>query len=89
MSDTVFKLNRVDSRVGSIALVTVDNGEDYTKPTTLGLIHTSKLTSGGARFFLPLALLIGIGAALGSLLLGRTAGPATADGPPVEPTEEE
>lgn len=36
MSDTVFKLNRVDSRVGPIALVTVDNGEDYTKPTTLG-----------------------------------------------------
>ena len=59
------------------------------KPTTLGLIRTSKLTSGGARFFLPLALLIGIGAALGSLLLGRTAQPATADGPPVEPTEEE
>jgi len=36
VSDTVFKLNRVDSRVGPIALVTVDNGEDYTKPTTLG-----------------------------------------------------
>ncbi len=36
MSDTVFKLNRVDSRVGPIALVTVDNGEDYRKPTTLG-----------------------------------------------------
>ena len=36
MSDTVFKLNRVESRVGPIALVTVDNGEDYTKPTTLG-----------------------------------------------------
>ena len=32
MSDTVFKLNRA----GSIALVTIDNGEDYTKPTTLG-----------------------------------------------------
>ncbi len=32
MSDTVFKLNRV----GSIALVTIDNGEDYRKPTTLG-----------------------------------------------------
>ena len=36
MSETVFKLNRIDSRVGSIALVTVDNSEDYTKPTTLG-----------------------------------------------------
>ena len=32
MSDTVFKLNRV----GSVALVTIDNGEDHTKPTTLG-----------------------------------------------------
>jgi 3-hydroxyacyl-CoA dehydrogenase/enoyl-CoA hydratase/carnithine racemase len=32
MSDTVFKLNRA----GSIALVTIDNGEDHTKPTTLG-----------------------------------------------------
>ena len=36
MSDTVFTLNRVESRVGPIALVTVDNGEDHTKPTTLG-----------------------------------------------------
>ena len=36
MSGTVFKLNRVESHVGPIALVTVDNGEDYTKPTTLG-----------------------------------------------------
>jgi 3-hydroxyacyl-CoA dehydrogenase/enoyl-CoA hydratase/carnithine racemase len=33
---TEFKLNRVGSRVGPIALVTVDNGEDYRKPTTLG-----------------------------------------------------
>ena len=32
MSDTLFKLNRA----GSIALVTIDNGEDYHKPTTLG-----------------------------------------------------
>src|SRR6266851_3510872 len=36
MADTVFKLNRVESQVGPIALVTVDNGEDYRKPTTLG-----------------------------------------------------
>jgi 3-hydroxyacyl-CoA dehydrogenase/enoyl-CoA hydratase/carnithine racemase len=36
MSDTVFKLNRVESRVGPIALVTLDNGEDHTRPTTLG-----------------------------------------------------
>jgi 3-hydroxyacyl-CoA dehydrogenase/enoyl-CoA hydratase/carnithine racemase len=33
---TEFKLNRVDSRVGPIALVTVDNGEDHRRPTTLG-----------------------------------------------------
>jgi 3-hydroxyacyl-CoA dehydrogenase/enoyl-CoA hydratase/carnithine racemase len=32
LADTVFKLNAV----GSIALVTIDNGEDYRKPTTLG-----------------------------------------------------
>lgn len=36
MSSTQFKLNRVESRIGPIALVTVDNGEDYRKPTTLG-----------------------------------------------------
>jgi 3-hydroxyacyl-CoA dehydrogenase/enoyl-CoA hydratase/carnithine racemase len=36
VSQTEFKLNRVESRVGPIALVTVDNGEDYRKPTTLG-----------------------------------------------------
>jgi 3-hydroxyacyl-CoA dehydrogenase/enoyl-CoA hydratase/carnithine racemase len=32
VSDTVFKLNRA----GSVALVTIDNGEDYRKPTPLG-----------------------------------------------------
>jgi 3-hydroxyacyl-CoA dehydrogenase len=32
VADTVFKLNGA----GSIALVTIDNGEDYRKPTTLG-----------------------------------------------------
>ena len=32
MADTVFKLNRA----GSVALVTIDNGEDYRVPTTLG-----------------------------------------------------
>jgi len=32
LADTVFKLNRA----GSIALVTLDNGEDYRVPTTLG-----------------------------------------------------
>jgi 3-hydroxyacyl-CoA dehydrogenase/enoyl-CoA hydratase/carnithine racemase len=32
VADTVFRLNAA----GRIALVTIDNGEDYTKPTTLG-----------------------------------------------------
>jgi 3-hydroxyacyl-CoA dehydrogenase/enoyl-CoA hydratase/carnithine racemase len=36
VSDTKFFLNRVESRVGPIALVTMDNGEDYRKPTVLG-----------------------------------------------------
>ena len=31
-----FKLNRVDTRLGPLALVTMDNGEDYTKPTVFG-----------------------------------------------------
>jgi 3-hydroxyacyl-CoA dehydrogenase/enoyl-CoA hydratase/carnithine racemase len=36
VTQTQFKLNPVASPVGSIALVTVDNGEDHRKPTTLG-----------------------------------------------------
>ena len=31
-----FHLQRLDSRVGPIALVTIDNGADWRKPTTLG-----------------------------------------------------
>ena len=33
MSDTRFFLQRVETRLGPLALVTIDNGEDYTKPT--------------------------------------------------------
>jgi 3-hydroxyacyl-CoA dehydrogenase/enoyl-CoA hydratase/carnithine racemase len=33
---TEFKLNRVDTRLGPLALVTIDNGEDHTKPTVFG-----------------------------------------------------
>ncbi|HET7743455.1 MAG TPA: 3-hydroxyacyl-CoA dehydrogenase NAD-binding domain-containing protein, partial [Gaiellaceae bacterium] len=33
---TVFKLQRLDTRVGPVALVTMDNGESWEKPTTLG-----------------------------------------------------
>jgi 3-hydroxyacyl-CoA dehydrogenase/enoyl-CoA hydratase/carnithine racemase len=34
--ETEFKLRRVETRVGPLALLTIDNGEDYTKPTTFG-----------------------------------------------------
>ena len=35
-SPTEFKLQRVDSRVGPVALVTMDNGEDWQRPNTFG-----------------------------------------------------
>ncbi|MEX0850279.1 MAG: 3-hydroxyacyl-CoA dehydrogenase NAD-binding domain-containing protein [Gaiellaceae bacterium] len=35
-SATQFKLQRVDANVGPIALVTMDNGEDWQKPNTFG-----------------------------------------------------
>ena len=34
--ETEFKLARVETEQGPLALVTIDNGEDYTKPTSLG-----------------------------------------------------
>ena len=43
MSDTVFHLRRVETAVGALALVTIDNGEDWTKPPSLG---RSALESG-------------------------------------------
>ena len=33
---TEFKLNRVETRLGPLALVTMDNGADHTKPTVFG-----------------------------------------------------
>ena len=33
---TVFKLQRLETRVGPVALVTMDNGEDWQKPNTFG-----------------------------------------------------
>jgi 3-hydroxyacyl-CoA dehydrogenase/enoyl-CoA hydratase/carnithine racemase len=33
---TEFKLQRVETRVGPVALVTIDNGEDWQKPNTFG-----------------------------------------------------
>ena len=35
-SPTAFKLQRIETRVGAIALVTMDNGEDWQKPNTFG-----------------------------------------------------
>jgi 3-hydroxyacyl-CoA dehydrogenase/enoyl-CoA hydratase/carnithine racemase len=35
-SPTQFKLQRIESRVGPVALVTMDNGEDWQKPNTFG-----------------------------------------------------
>jgi len=35
-SSTLFKLQRIETRVGPIALVTMDNGEDWQKPNTFG-----------------------------------------------------
>ena len=34
--ETEFKLRRLETDAGAIALVTIDNGEDHTKPTTFG-----------------------------------------------------
>jgi 3-hydroxyacyl-CoA dehydrogenase/enoyl-CoA hydratase/carnithine racemase len=42
--ETEFKLARVDAETGLIALVTIDNGEDYTKPTVLGRPALESLT---------------------------------------------
>jgi len=36
MPETEFKVARIETRVGPVALLTIDNGEDHTKPTTLG-----------------------------------------------------
>jgi 3-hydroxyacyl-CoA dehydrogenase/enoyl-CoA hydratase/carnithine racemase len=33
---TQFKLQRIETRVGPVALLTMDNGEDWTKPNTFG-----------------------------------------------------
>jgi 3-hydroxyacyl-CoA dehydrogenase/enoyl-CoA hydratase/carnithine racemase len=36
MSDTQFHLRRIDTEAGPLALVTIDNGADHTKPTVFG-----------------------------------------------------
>jgi 3-hydroxyacyl-CoA dehydrogenase/enoyl-CoA hydratase/carnithine racemase len=43
VAETEFTLQRLDTRVGPVALVTIDNGEDHTKPTVFG---QSALQSG-------------------------------------------
>jgi 3-hydroxyacyl-CoA dehydrogenase/enoyl-CoA hydratase/carnithine racemase len=42
---TEFKLARIETDDGPIALLTVDNGEDYTKPTSLGRSALESLTA--------------------------------------------
>jgi 3-hydroxyacyl-CoA dehydrogenase/enoyl-CoA hydratase/carnithine racemase len=42
--ETEFKLARVEKETGPLALVTIDNGEDYTKPTVLGRPALESLT---------------------------------------------
>ncbi|HEX2287634.1 MAG TPA: 3-hydroxyacyl-CoA dehydrogenase NAD-binding domain-containing protein [Gaiellaceae bacterium] len=42
--ETEFKLARVETESGPLALVTIDNGEDYTKPTVLGRAALESLT---------------------------------------------
>ncbi len=41
---TEFKLARVEVETGPLALVTIDNGEDYTKPTVFGRAALESLT---------------------------------------------
>ncbi len=36
MADTELKLQRIETAAGPLALVTIDNGEDHTKPSTFG-----------------------------------------------------
>jgi 3-hydroxyacyl-CoA dehydrogenase/enoyl-CoA hydratase/carnithine racemase len=42
-SPTEFKLQRIETRVGPIALVTMDNGEDWQKPNTFGEVALRSL----------------------------------------------
>ena len=42
--ETEFKLARVATETGPLALVTIDNGEDYTKPTVFGRAALESLT---------------------------------------------
>ena len=42
--ETEFKLARVESESGPLAMVTIDNGEDYTKPTVFGRAALESLT---------------------------------------------
>ena len=48
MPETRFFLQRVETRLGPLALVTIDNGEDYTKPTVFsrGAIESAQRVVG-------------------------------------------
>jgi 3-hydroxyacyl-CoA dehydrogenase/enoyl-CoA hydratase/carnithine racemase len=44
LSETEFKLARVEAESGPLALLTIDNGEDHTKPTVFGRAALESLT---------------------------------------------
>jgi 3-hydroxyacyl-CoA dehydrogenase/enoyl-CoA hydratase/carnithine racemase len=46
---TLFKLQRLETRVGPVALVTIDNGEDWQKPNTYGEVALRSLEETLAR----------------------------------------
>jgi 3-hydroxyacyl-CoA dehydrogenase/enoyl-CoA hydratase/carnithine racemase len=43
MAETEFRVARVGTEAGPVALVTMDNGEDWTKPTTFGRVALESL----------------------------------------------
>ena len=51
-SPTEFKLQRIDTRAGPVALVTMDNGEDWQKPNTFGEAALRSLTTCSADYAL-------------------------------------
>ncbi len=46
---TLFHTNHYNSRVGKIAIVTMDNGEDYKKPHTFGETALTSLYEAVAK----------------------------------------
>ena len=46
---TLFHINNYNSRVGKIAIVTMDNGEDYKKPNTFGEAALNSLSEATGK----------------------------------------